>query len=137
MPSMRILAIVPAEAAAGVCRVCAAAEKTQPAAEKKVAASKASPQMVTRFGTNPSTPGRSCDNPATSNPVRSQGYLQTSRSPKVNEVVPGREHHQGQHQGQPNAEAVLLSALTQRLPADCLGGIEQQMASVKHRHREQ
>src|SRR5438874_797735 len=86
--------------------------------------------------TTSTLPSRSCDNPATSNPVRSPDYLQTPRSPTVNEVVPGRNHHQGQHQGQPNAEAVYLSALTQRSPTDCLGGIEQQMAPVKHRYRE-
>ncbi len=31
--------------------------------------------------------------------------------PKVDEVVPGGEHHQGEHQSQPNAKTIFLSAL--------------------------
>ena len=37
-------------------------------------------------------------------------------NPKVNEIVPGGEHHQGEHQGQPDAKAVFLGALAKGLP---------------------
>src|SRR5258708_2441788 len=48
------------------------------------------------------------------------------------EIVPRSKHHQHQNQSQAKPEPVFLRALTERLSANCLGEIEQQMSSVKH-----
>src|ERR1700730_6692331 len=63
--------------------------------------------------------------------------LDELHDPEMDEIVPGGKDHQRQHQRQADAEAVFLGALAQRLTADRLGGIKQQMTPVKHRHREQ
>ena len=55
----------------------------------------------------------------------------------MDEIVPGGEHHQCQHQGQADAKAVFLSPLAQRLSAKRLRRIEQQMPAVKDRDRKQ
>src|SRR5689334_12137330 len=55
----------------------------------------------------------------------------------VNQIVPGGENHQCQHQRQSHPEAVFLGALAQRPAADRLSGIEQQMSTIEDRDREQ
>src|SRR5665213_3165869 len=47
------------------------------------------------------------------------------------EVVPGREHHEGEHQGESETKTVFLSPIAQRLPSDRLSDIEQQVSAVK------
>src|SRR5665213_1667001 len=47
------------------------------------------------------------------------------------EVVPGREHHEGEHQGESETKTVFLSPIAQRLPSDRLSDIEPQVSAVK------
>src|SRR4051794_21764200 len=56
---------------------------------------------------------------------------------EVEDVVPGREQHQHDHDGEPDPEADLLRALAQRPAAHGLDGVEQQVAAVEKRDREQ
>src|SRR4029077_9254215 len=126
----------PPHATAGEDRACAAAENTQPAADTNMAVSTASQQIVNRLETNPPPPGLTLSPPP---PTHASGdkALYEFHDPEMDEIIPGGKHHQGQHQSQADAEAVLLGPLTQRFPANRLSGIEQQMSAVKHRHREQ
>src|SRR5579859_7160884 len=55
----------------------------------------------------------------------------------VDEIVPGYEDHQRQHQRQSDPEAVFLSALAKRPPADRLRGIEHEMPAVENGDRKQ
>src|SRR5689334_8777743 len=58
-------------------------------------------------------------------------------NPEMEKVVPGGENHQGKHQGQADTETVFLGPLAEGFSADCLSGIEQQVATVKDRNRKQ
>src|SRR5215469_4368728 len=53
----------------------------------------------------------------------------------MDEIVPGGEHHQCEHQGQADAKPVFLSPLAERLSAESFGGIKQQMPAVKDWNR--
>src|SRR4029077_3506798 len=138
---MRTEAMVPPAAAAGagrVCpvRVCAAALNIHPAADTSMAASTASQQIVNRFGTKTPTP-EACDVPRHRPPASGDKTLYEFHDPEMDEIIPGSKPHQGQNQCQADAEAIFLSPLAQRFPANRLSGIEQQVPPVKHRHREQ
>src|ERR1043166_4570603 len=60
-----------------------------------------------------------------------------SETGQMKDVVEGGKNHQQQHDREPDAEAVFLCALRQRTSADRLDRIEQKVAAIEQRNREQ
>src|SRR5579872_917402 len=110
MPSILISPIVPpgaTRAAAGVARArrCADAGASHAVITTSAAASTASQRKLTPCGAKPPTPD-ACASPTRI--VSGHKALHKIDDPGVNQIVPGREHHQRQHQREADAEAVLL-----------------------------
>ena len=51
----------------------------------------------------------------------------------MNHVVPGGKDHQHQDDGQTDAETDVLSPRAERMPADCLYSVEQQVPPIQQR----
>ena len=56
---------------------------------------------------------------------------------QMDEIVPGGKDHQREHHSQPYAKTVLLRPLAERLTANRLSRVKQQVPTVKDRNREQ
>ena len=54
----------------------------------------------------------------------------------MNQIVPGGEYHQRQHQGQSETKTVFLRTMTERASPYGFSGIKQKMSTVKHRNWE-
>src|SRR5919106_1221135 len=52
-------------------------------------------------------------------------------------VIPGREDHEGYYQSQADTETIFLGALAERFSPERFESVEQQVAAVEHRHRQQ
>src|SRR6201999_723085 len=52
-----------------------------------------------------------------------------------NQVIPGREEHQPQHQNQPKPKSDVLGPLTERTPQNSFASIVQKMPPVEQRNR--
>src|SRR6478736_574822 len=57
-----------------------------------------------------------------------------SRCRQMQDVVISREHHQHQHEGEPDSEPDLLRANRQRTSPDRLDGIEQKVTAIEQWH---
>src|SRR6476659_3314785 len=55
----------------------------------------------------------------------------------MDEIVPRRKHHQRKHESQTDPKTVFLRPLAQRLSAEGLGGVKEQMSAIEDRNRKQ
>src|SRR5262249_42667281 len=113
---------------------CAGAIRGHPTIPRKIVAAAESATLSRRQCKKP--PPRSLPPPPLSHRGASQ-VLQPTPNPEMHEIVAGGEHHQCEHQREPDAKPIFLSSGTQRLSAHCFGGIKQQMTAVKNRNRKQ
>src|SRR5579883_1729623 len=67
--------------------------------------------------------------------VRGQTDAWFSEKIQPNQVIPGREKHQPQHQNQPKPKSNVLGPLVQRPPRNSFHSIVQKMAPVEERNR--
>ena len=117
-------AIVPAGSESAVRRRGAAAPLSQRDADVAVVSATLAGKQAARNAVQPHS------NPQSQRfviPQRRSGHeALKNRRAQMHQVVPGREHHQRQHQRQPDAKTVFLRALRQGLATDRLCRIEQQ-----------